>query len=128
MKGPGASEQTLLLEAERVARRDDDMVVEVDVDRLEGVAQPVGHLDVRPRRGGVPGRVRMYHDQGGRAHLERADADLAGIDRRVVDRAGLQQLVANEPILGVELCRYPHNSTYVQPIFMWSNVLKAAFY
>ena len=81
------SKETLLAEAERGARRDDDVVVEIDVDRLEGVAQAGGDLDVRPRRTGVAGRMWVQDDQGGGAHLERADADLAG------DRPGVWLIV-----------------------------------
>ena len=47
--------------------------------------------------------MRMEDDKGGGAHLERADADLAGIDRGVVDRAGLKALVADQAILGIEV-------------------------
>ena len=45
----------------------------------------------------------MQDDQGGRADLECADADLAGIDRGVVDGAGMQELVADQLVLGVEV-------------------------
>ena len=47
------SEKTPFPEVEDGARRHDDVVVEVDVDRLEGVTEAGGHLDVRPGRGRV---------------------------------------------------------------------------
>ena len=47
------SEKTLFPGAEDGARRHDDVVVEVDVDRLEGATEAGGHLDVRSRRGRV---------------------------------------------------------------------------
>ena len=56
-----------------------------------------GHLDVRPSTGWGPHEgCAMEDDQGGRGHLQRANADLSGIDRGVVDRAALQQLVADQ--------------------------------
>ena len=66
-----------------------------------------------------------YHERGG-ADFKGALAYLAGINWGVVDGSGLEPLVADEVILGVELCGYLHNSTYVQHRKMWSWVAAAA--
>ena len=44
----------------------------------------------------------MHQDQGRRLQLERALDDLAGIDRRVVDRTALLPFVPDQHVLAVE--------------------------
>ena len=70
-----------------------------DVDRLERVAHAASHVDIRPRRLGVARRVVMNRDDGAGLKLQRAHADLAGIDRGVADRAALMQLVGDKTVL-----------------------------
>ena len=101
--GAGALQsRPFCLKLNAVARRDDDVVVEGDVDRLESVAHAVGHLDVRSRRSRIGRRVIVQKQESGGLELQRADADLAGIDRGVVDGASLVHLVTDETVLGVE--------------------------
>ena len=44
------SEQAALAEAQRAGRGDDDMVEQRDLDRLQGVADAAGHVDIGPGR------------------------------------------------------------------------------
>ena len=62
-----------------------------------------GHVDVGPGRFRVPRRMVVNCDDRARLELQRTHADLAGIDRRVADRAALMQLVRYETILAVQI-------------------------
>ena len=81
---------------------DDDVIVHGDPERLCDVDDRLGHLDVGLRRRRIAGGVVVHQDDRGRGQLERALDDLARIDRRVVDRTGLLQLIGNELVALVE--------------------------
>src|SRR5204863_72548 len=61
-----------------------------------------GHRDVRLRGGRVARGMVVHQDQGRRLQLERALDDLAGIDRRVIDRTALLPFVPDQHVLAVE--------------------------
>ena len=61
-----------------------------------------GHLDVGARGRRVAGGMVVDQDHRGRRQLERALDHLARIDRRVVDGAGLLDLVGDQRVLLVE--------------------------
>src|SRR3984957_17844657 len=81
---------------------DDDVVVYSDAERLRGIDDVLGDGDVSFGWGRVARRVVVHQDQRGGAQLQRALDDLAGIDRRMVDRAALLLLVGDQRVLAVE--------------------------
>ena len=124
--GPARQSRPRFPKAEQVVRRDDGVIEQRDLDRFQGVADAAGHVDVRPGWLGTIARMVVDDDERAGLKLKAAHAGLPGIDRRVTDGAVLMQFVGDEPVSPVELCRYLHNSTYVQPIFMWSWVVATA--
>lgn len=80
----------------------DDVVVDGDPQRRCGLDDVFGDGDVGLRRGRVARRVVVHQDERRGAQLKRALDDLAGIDRRVVDRAALLLFVGDQRVLAVE--------------------------
>ena len=81
---------------------DDDVVVDGDAEGFRDVDDLARHLDVGGRGRGVSGGVVVDQDQGRCRELQRTLHHLAGIDRRMVDRPGLLDLVGDEGIALVE--------------------------
>ena len=77
------------------APADDHVVVHGDPERLPGVDDILGDGDVGLRRCRVARRMVVHQDQRRRAQFQRSLDDLAGVDRRVVDRAALLLLVGD---------------------------------
>ena len=98
----GASNQLQSLQAGVSVLADDDVVVHGNPERAGDVDDRLGHLDVGLRGRRIAGGVVVHQDDRGRGQLERALDDLARLDRRVVDRTGLLQLIGNELVALVE--------------------------
>ena len=81
---------------------DDDVVMDGDAERLGGIDDRLGHLDIGARRGRVAARMVMDQDDGGGGKLQSATHDFPRIDGRVVDRALALHLVRDECIALVE--------------------------
>ena len=96
------SHQPQALEAGVAVAADDDVVVDDDAERLCDLCDLLRHLDVGGRRRGVAGGVVVDEDEGARRELERPLHDLARVDRRMVDGAGLLHLVGDEGVALVE--------------------------
>ena len=84
------------------AAADDDVIVHGDAERLAGADDLPSDGDVGLGRGGVARGMVVHEDQRRCAELQRAFDDLAGVDRRVVDRAALLLLVLEQRVLAVE--------------------------
>ena len=74
---------------------DHHVIVQQDVELLQRGGAGLGDGDVVARRGGVAARVIVDHDDGACPQFEGPLGDLAGIDRSVVDRAGLLALMGD---------------------------------
>jgi hypothetical protein len=90
------------LEAGMAAFADDDMVVDDEVEGPRRLDDLPRHGDIAVGRGGIAAGVVVDKDHGGRAQFEGALDDLARIDRHMVDRADLLDLVGDELVLAVE--------------------------
>jgi hypothetical protein len=84
------------------AAADDDVVVDGNAERFGGVDDLLGDRDIGLGRRRVTRRVIVHQDQRRGAKLQRPFDHLAGIDRRVIDRAALLLLVGDQRILAVE--------------------------
>lgn len=81
---------------------DDNMVMHRDTERPGGFHDRLRHVDVRPRRGGVSGRVVVHQDDGGGGEFERTAHDLAGIDGRVIHRSAALHLICDQRVALVQ--------------------------
>ena len=81
---------------------DDDVVVHGNAERSCHRDDLLRHLDVGMRRCRIAGRMIVDEDHGCRRKLESPFDDLARIDRRVIDRAGLLHFVGDQLVALVE--------------------------
>ena len=81
---------------------DDDVVVHRNAERLGDLDDILGHLDIGLRGRRIARRMVVHQDDGSCGKLQRALHHLARIDRRVVDGAGLLDLVGDEGVALVE--------------------------
>ena len=72
----------------------DDVVMQYDAECGRCPLNLTGHVDIGLGRRGVSAGMVMHEDQRRRPEIERAGHHLAGIDRRVIDGAFLQDFVA----------------------------------
>ena len=83
--------------------RDDDMIVDADVEPLARVDDLAGDVDILPAGRWVAGRVIMDKDERRRPQVNGAADDFAGIDRRLVDRSVAHMIVADQHVAAVQL-------------------------
>jgi hypothetical protein len=81
---------------------DDDVVVDVNPERLRGVQDLFGHLDTGAGGGGIALGVVMHEHDGRCRQFERPLHHLPHIDRGVVDGASLLHLVGDHLVALVE--------------------------
>ena len=78
------------------------MVVDIDLQCPAGVYDLLGHVDIRPRGGGIARGVVVQQDDVAARQFQGAAHHLARIDRRVIDRAAVQDLIGDQLVLLVE--------------------------
>ena len=79
-----------------------DVIMNGNAKALCGVHDLSGHVDISTARGGIAGGVIVNQHNGGCRQVERALADLADINRGVVDGAFLLNFVGNDAVFLVE--------------------------
>jgi hypothetical protein len=82
---------------------DDQVVVDLDGQGPGGLDDLSGHVDIGAAGRRVAGRMVVDQDHGGRGDFQSAAHDLARIDRSVIDRAPVLDLVEDQLVLLVEI-------------------------
>ena len=101
---------------------DDDVIVEADTELFGHLFHFQGHFDIAPRRLGIAGWVIVHHDDRGGAQIQRPFHHFAGIDRGMIDGAGLLQLVGDHHVLLVEIEQAANNGNAMAAFNMgWIN-------
>ena len=62
-----------------------------------------GERDVLPAGRGITAGVVVHKDDGGRAQINRASDDFAGVNRRLIEGAFAGDFVADQHIFGIEI-------------------------
>lgn len=99
---PYLSDQRKAFQATVAISANDDVIMDCNAQWRARIDDFAGHVDISTRWRRVTGWVIVHENDGRRGQLQRAFDNLAGIDRRMIHRTSLLNLVGNQHIFLVQ--------------------------